>query len=79
MGMEWSLLPPRGQREKQKFIEFAESRGQSPIEREAKNGYRCLRVENGDLPALMEAVLQEFYSVTPDTTMDLIYAGFTWP
>jgi hypothetical protein len=79
MGFEWSLLPPRGLREKEKFIQFVESRGQHPVALEAKNGYKCLRVEDGDLVGLMETVLREFYAVTPETTMAFIYDGFTWP
>jgi hypothetical protein len=79
MGFEWSLLPPRGVRDREKFIQFAESRGQHPVALEAKNGYKCLRVEDGDLVDLMETVLRELYAVTPETTMEFVYDGFTWP
>jgi hypothetical protein len=79
MGFDWSLATPSGERDKDKFIAFAESRGQHPAPREAPNGFRYVRVEDGDLISLMEAILREFYAVTPDTTMDLIYDGFIWP
>ena len=79
MGFEWSLLPPRGLEDKENFIVFAEGRGQHPVAVEAKNGYKCLRVEDGDLIGLMEAVLRDFYAVPSEATMDLIYDGFTWP
>lgn len=79
MGFDWSLATPGGQRDKDKFIAFAESRGHHPVAMEAPNGFKYVRVEDGDLTGLMDAVLREFYAVTPDTEMDVVYDGFTWP
>ena len=78
MGVDWFLLAPRNIREKTEFIDFARGRGHQPFEKQAPNGSKYVRVEDGDLAALMAAVLRERYAVTPDFFMDLIYEGFDW-
>jgi hypothetical protein len=79
VGFDWSLLPVRNVRDKEKFISFTESRGQHPVPMEASNGFQYLRVEDGDIVGLMDSILREFYGITPKTPMDLVYDGFKWP
>jgi hypothetical protein len=79
LGVDWVLICPRNIADKEKFVQLAQVRGQQISAIEAKNGVKFLRVEDGDLPGLLDLVLRELYAVPPDMAMELTYAGFAWP
>ena len=79
IGLDWVLLAPTNIRDKERFIKFVSNRGYKVVEREM-NQVRYVRVEEGgSLPALCKSVICELYSISPETEMDLIPEGFTWP
>ena len=78
LGLDWVLLAPSNLEGKQRFTQFATGRGHTVAEREVNN-VTYLRVEDGDLAALGQAVISELYALPPGTPLDLISEGFAWP
>jgi hypothetical protein len=78
IGFDWVLIAPANIRDKDKFVQFAGRLGYKVVACEG-NKVKYLRVENGDLPKLCEAVIRDLYSVSPDTDLYFNPDGFTWP
>jgi hypothetical protein len=78
IGLDWVLIGPTNIRDKDKFIRFATELGCTVVEREM-NKVKYLRVEEGDLPRLCEALIRDSYSVSPDTDLYFNPDGFAWP
>jgi hypothetical protein len=77
-GFDWCLIAPANIRDKEKFVQFAGRLGYKVVEREM-NKVKYLRVEDGNLPKLCEAVIHDLYSVSPDADLYFNPDGFTWP
>jgi len=78
IGFDWVLLGPPNIRDKEKFVRLAEKLGYKPVACEM-NKVKYLRVEGDGLPRLCEASIRDLYSMPPDTDLNLIPEGFTWP
>jgi hypothetical protein len=78
IGMDWVLLSPRNVADQEKIKEFASSLGHQLGETEV-NKVRYLRVTGGGIVDLGVRIIQDFYKVGPETKLELIPEGFTWP
>jgi len=43
------------------------------------NQVKYLRTEDGDLPRLCQKVVCDLYEKNPETKLDLVVEGFSWP
>jgi hypothetical protein len=78
IGVDWVLIGGHNIQDKGKFAQFAGQLGYTVTALEM-NHVKYLRVEDGDLPKLCEAVISNLYSMPRDTDLHLIPQGFTWP
>ena len=78
IGLDWVLTGPRNVADQEKVREFASGLGQSLVEEE-KNKVRYLRVTGRGIVELGERIVLDFYRVKPETKLELIAEGFTWP
>ena len=77
LGLDWVLRAPRNISDKEKFSEFARSRGHIVTEHEG-NGVRYLRIEGPKVAYLGAQVAQEFYGLSSDAEINLIAEKFQW-
>jgi hypothetical protein len=78
IGLDWVLIGAQNIQDRDKFAQFAGRLGYSVTSLEMNN-VKYLRVEDGDLPKLCEAVISDLYTMPPDADLDLIPEGFKWP
>jgi len=79
VGLDWVLIAPSNVRDQARFVQFAERLGYRVAEREM-NQVKYLRIEEGgSLPRLCESTIRDLYSLSPDSDLDLIPEGFSWP
>ena len=62
IGLDWVLLGERNAAERRRITQFAQSRGHNVMEHEL-NEVAFLRVEDGDLPALGQAIVRDAYQI----------------
>lgn len=77
IGLDWLLNTRQGIADADRFSSLAKSLGQPVLERE-QNGVKYLRVEQGDLLALAEAVLADLYDVKQSDLLRLQTSGIEW-
>jgi hypothetical protein len=74
LGFDWVLLGPRNVADVEDIAHFAQSKGYQ-VTRQTMNGVEFLRVEEGDLAALGETILADYYSVPESQELGLIIDG----
>lgn len=77
IGVDWVLESQQNIRDQQRFSDIASSLGYSVQMREMSD-VRYLRVEDGDLPRLASAALEQLYRVGDRTILTLQTDGFEW-
>jgi hypothetical protein len=75
IGLDWVLLGKNKEKDKNKFIDIARTKGYE-VKSFEENNVRYLRVENGDLVGLMEQVMVQLYNVSPNKKMELVASKF---
>ena len=78
IGLDWCITGPSNIRDKEKFERRVLSLGYKIGEREM-NQVKYLRTEDGDLPRLCQKVVCDLYEKNPETKLELVVEGFSWP
>ena len=76
-GFDWVLLAPRNIEDRERFMRFATDAGYQ-VEAREMNRVTYLRVEGGDLAALLSGVVVKLYGVSESMQLDMIAEGFAW-
>lgn len=77
VGLDWVLLSPRNIADQQEIKKFAAGLG-FQFEEHEQNDCRYLRVVGPGIGDLGVKIIQDFYKMDPDTTLNLITEGFKW-
>jgi hypothetical protein len=78
IGLDWCLIGPSNIRDKEKFERFVSGRG-FKIQLREMNGVKYLRTADGDLPRLCQQVVCDLYTKKPESKLDMVIEGFSWP
>ncbi len=77
VGFDWVMLGKRNAADKMRVVRLAKSMGLSVSEK-VFNGVRFLRVEDGDICALGQAIIREIYQVADGANIGLLVDGFPY-
>jgi hypothetical protein len=75
LGLDWVLLSSSNLADRPKVEAFIRKRGHA-VRDEAMNGVRFLRVEDGDLTALANAILADLCKLNGDAKVETVVEGF---
>jgi hypothetical protein len=74
VGLDWVLVGPRNIADSEHVAAWMSRRGHR-VERREMNEVEFLRVEDGDLAALGEGILERLYGVSPNAELGLLIDG----
>jgi len=78
IGLDWCLIGPSNIRDKERLERFVTSHGYKIRAREM-NQVKYLRIEEGNLPQLCQKIICDLYEKKPETKLDMVVEGFSWP
>jgi hypothetical protein len=77
VGLDWVLIGPRNEADREKVSEFAARLG-SRLEEHDMNRVRYLRVTGSGIGNLGAKIITDFYHISADTKLDIVTEGFKW-